>query len=324
MLITNDPGPWQYYVNRPDNVGLPIMEIKDKYMREQLLFEQNLNFIQQQMIMSNSSSGGGVQNPNSNLILNPLVETFVNDGGITDPTQRLALNNLINYIQPKPYYSKLKIIYPMVGETALAHSFNLVNTSTYQLTFTGGWVHNSLGALPNGTNTYADTQFNPYVEGFTNTNAHMSYYVTSPSTPQDGRMVGVSDGGDDQPIYIIHGYSIATGLYSLATGYGGNTTGPTARWTVSDTRGFTQLNRAGLTVENTFNGSIKGTDTQTLASVTNLSFYLGVGRILSYGNYKYTNKQCGFASFGDGLTTEEAADFNMAVQAFQTTLNRKV
>ena len=60
MFISNDPGPWQYYVNRQDNVGLPIMEVKDKYMREQLLFEQQMNFIyQQQMIMSQASSGGG-------------------------------------------------------------------------------------------------------------------------------------------------------------------------------------------------------------------------------------------------------------------------
>jgi hypothetical protein len=320
MLITNDPGPWQYYVNRPDNVGLPIMEIKDKYMREQLLFEQNLNFIQQQqMIMSNSSSGGGVRNPNSNLVLNPLVETFVTDGGITDPTQRLALNNLINYIQPKPYYSKLKIIYPMVGETALAHSLNLVNTSTYQLTFTGGWVHNSLGALPNGTNTYADTQFNPYVEGFTNTNAHMSYYVTSPSTNQNGRLVGVSNATDDEPIYLIDGVNPAEVVF----GYGGNT-GPTARFVTNDARGFLQLNRAGLTTEGSKNGVVEATSTQTMSGVTNLSFYLGCGRVLNYGNYRYSNRQCGFASFGDGLTTEEADDFNTAVQAFQTTLNRQV
>ena len=60
MFISNNPGPWQYYVNRQDNVGLSIMEVKDKYMREQLLFEQQMNFIhQQQMIMSQQSSGGG-------------------------------------------------------------------------------------------------------------------------------------------------------------------------------------------------------------------------------------------------------------------------
>ena len=60
MFLSNDPGPWQYYVNRQDNVGLSIMEVKDKYMREQLLFEQQMNFIyQQQMLSSMAASGGG-------------------------------------------------------------------------------------------------------------------------------------------------------------------------------------------------------------------------------------------------------------------------
>ena len=61
MFIVNHPGPWQFYVNRPDNKGLPIMEIRDKYLREQLIFEQQLSFLQQQqMLMSNASGGGGV------------------------------------------------------------------------------------------------------------------------------------------------------------------------------------------------------------------------------------------------------------------------
>lgn len=60
MFISNNPGPWQYYVNRQDNVGLSIMEVKDKYMREQLLFEQQMNFThQQQMLSSMAASGGG-------------------------------------------------------------------------------------------------------------------------------------------------------------------------------------------------------------------------------------------------------------------------
>jgi hypothetical protein len=83
MLITNDPGPWQYYVNRPDNVGLPIMEIKDKYMREQLLFEQNLNFIQQQqMIMAQQLAGGGPRF--SNQIQDDTENSYVVDDYVED------------------------------------------------------------------------------------------------------------------------------------------------------------------------------------------------------------------------------------------------
>jgi hypothetical protein len=84
MLITNDPGPWQYYVNRPENIGLHIMEVKDKYMREQLLFEQNLNFIQQQqMIMSQQLVGGGsrfnqIQDDTENsYVVNDYVEDYL-------------------------------------------------------------------------------------------------------------------------------------------------------------------------------------------------------------------------------------------------------
>jgi len=78
MFITNNPGPWQYFINRHDNIGLPIMEVKDKYMREQLLFEQQMNFIyQQQIIRSQISSGGGPllsNNPTNNCIENDYVE----------------------------------------------------------------------------------------------------------------------------------------------------------------------------------------------------------------------------------------------------------
>jgi len=52
----HSPGPWQYYVKRRDNIGLPIMEVRRKYLTEQLQFE---NFQQQQMMMLMGAAGGG-------------------------------------------------------------------------------------------------------------------------------------------------------------------------------------------------------------------------------------------------------------------------
>jgi hypothetical protein len=40
MFIVNDPGPWQYYHHRPDNVGLNTGQLKQKFLTEQMLFEQ--------------------------------------------------------------------------------------------------------------------------------------------------------------------------------------------------------------------------------------------------------------------------------------------
>jgi len=60
FFVANHPGPWQYFINRSDNVGRPLMEVRDKYLQEQLLFENYMSFVQQQqMLMAQSTGGGG-------------------------------------------------------------------------------------------------------------------------------------------------------------------------------------------------------------------------------------------------------------------------
>lgn len=39
FFINKSPGPWKWFVLRKDNVGLPLMEVKQKYLKEQSLFE---------------------------------------------------------------------------------------------------------------------------------------------------------------------------------------------------------------------------------------------------------------------------------------------
>lgn len=53
----NDPGPWQWYVKRPDNVGLPLMEVKRKYMQEQLLFENYISTLNTLNTVSTAAAG---------------------------------------------------------------------------------------------------------------------------------------------------------------------------------------------------------------------------------------------------------------------------
>ena len=76
MTLYDHPGPWHYYLKRPDNKGLHIMQIKQKYLQEQLLFEQQLQLNeaqnQQQSIVSNVSSVGSGGGSLSESILQPL------------------------------------------------------------------------------------------------------------------------------------------------------------------------------------------------------------------------------------------------------------
>ncbi len=60
----NDPGPWQWFVRRTDNVGIPLMEQRRKYMQEQLLFEDYISTLNtvntvNSSVASSAAAGGG-------------------------------------------------------------------------------------------------------------------------------------------------------------------------------------------------------------------------------------------------------------------------
>ena len=85
---------------------------------------------------------------------------FFNAAGITDTTQKNAVNTLVKDLKRFGLWDKIKAFYPFVGGSATTHKWNLTNTQTYGLTFSGGWIHDSNGVKSNGSNTIADTQLN--------------------------------------------------------------------------------------------------------------------------------------------------------------------
>ena len=85
---------------------------------------------------------------------------FFTTSGLSDTTQRNAVNTLVKDLKRFGLWNKIKALYPFVGGTADSHKFNLIDTQTYGLTFSGGWIHDSNGIKSNGTNTIADTQLN--------------------------------------------------------------------------------------------------------------------------------------------------------------------
>lgn len=59
MYLTEGPGPWQAFLKRPDNIGLSIIEAKQKYLQEQLLFEQQISYLQLWNSLSPTAPGAG-------------------------------------------------------------------------------------------------------------------------------------------------------------------------------------------------------------------------------------------------------------------------
>ena len=57
------PEPWAQYLKKKENIGVPIMEVRKKYMEEQLLFENYISSIQQLNVLSPSSGVSGGPSP---------------------------------------------------------------------------------------------------------------------------------------------------------------------------------------------------------------------------------------------------------------------
>jgi hypothetical protein len=64
IFSVEDPGPWQYFAQRPDNIGLPVQVVSEKYLVEQLMFaDQYSQFLAYQNWLQVQASGQAEQTP---------------------------------------------------------------------------------------------------------------------------------------------------------------------------------------------------------------------------------------------------------------------
>ena len=252
---------------------------------------------------------------------------FISAAAITDDTQKSAIDKLVVDLKGYGIWSKMKAIYPFVGGTAAQHKFNLKNPldtdAAFRLVFSGGWVHSSTGAKPNGTNAYADTKLIPF-NNLTNNNYHLSNYSRT-------QIITTPDAAFDMGCSQANGVIIALSQYLNASTkkvlYAGNVGYGFISADNTNTLGFQIGTRPSQTSAKMFMNNVsQGTVTNEnpfLLPVTNFliatQFSGGLG-----APYGFSSREKAFASIGDGLTDTEAANYYTAVQTFQTTLSRNV
>ena len=241
-------------------------------------------------------------------------QAFITAAGITNPTQQTAINTLVVDLKGYGIWAKMKALYPFVGGTASTHKFNLKNpldtNAAFRLLFSGGWTHSNNGILANGTNTFADTFYNPSVNLTSINSNHISIYSRTNS------LGGIDMGGGAGAV-----------LVDLELKYSGTS----YNWNMASYFAHTNADSTGLYI-NTRTGAnafklIKNGST-TLGSSTGAAGTTKPNNTYHIGKRNYdtlwTNREYAFASIGDGLTDTEAVNMYTAVQAFQTTLNRQV
>lgn len=85
---------------------------------------------------------------------------FITATGITDATIKDNICWLIDTLESTNLDDSLYAFYPIVGGTSATHAYNLMDTATYKLTYTGTITHASTGMKGNGTTGFANTNFN--------------------------------------------------------------------------------------------------------------------------------------------------------------------
>jgi hypothetical protein len=255
---------------------------------------------------------GGSNNYDSDAI------TFFTASGITDSVQKTAINVLVTDLK-SPLYGNLWTnvftgmpIHPIVGGNASAHSVNLRNPGTNNITWTGGVTHSSTGALGNGTTGFGDDGFVLSV-GQTLNNSGFSFYSGTNNTT-NGIDMGCNDGATNTRIGLYFG-----GVRPIADISGVNINTGAAR---SDGF-FTISNTSNVVTKSYRSGSqINTTSSATIALTARSMYYLAQNTSGTAGTF--SNREMRFGCKHTGLTAQQAADLYTIVQRFQTTLGRNV
>jgi hypothetical protein len=241
--------------------------------------------------------------------------SFLIATGITDPTIASAICTLVTSMKANGTWAKCQAIYPFVGGTATTHKFNLKNpadtNAAFRLSFIGGWTHSANGALPNGTNAYAETfclhtQIN---------SANMSFYSRTNST---GLFNDIGNATATTPNSII----LARYLQRF---YGHLNQAADTFTTNTNSLGFYLVSRTASNVIKLFkNASLVLNATQLSTSIPTNTITISAWKQTSLLISRYSNRQCAFATIGTGLTDAEALNLYNTIQTFQTTLGRNV
>lgn len=250
----------------------------------------------------------------------PDASAFISAAGITDATQQNAINNLVVGLKAQSLWTKMKAVYPFVGGSATSHKFNLKDPrdldAAFRLTFSGGWTHSANGALPNGTNAFADTYFNLSLNSTTSDISAGIYLRTNSITT--GISIGAIDSG-------FVGLQITPKFTDNNTYYGANDFIVDGSGTyVTNTQRLFIVNREAANSKRLYrDGVVLNTATPTISSTPNFKVYLGARNNAGSTDF-YDSRELAFSFLGNTLSTTDVANITNLINSFQVALSRNV
>jgi hypothetical protein len=211
----------------------------------------------------------------------------------------------------------MKAIYPIVGGNATAHSYNLKDTTQYQITWSGSITHAATGITGNGSTGYGNTGIVPSSVLSLNS-THISCYIRTNNDNSSRVNMGTNNASAANSLSIQAYPSVF-----LSVGINGTVANTNSAGGVN---GMMLTNRTGSATGSANcarNGSVitsgMGASTGLSANALALMARNNNGTVDMFSLSEYA-----FFTVGDGLTNTQIANLYTAVQAFQTARGRQV
>ena len=241
---------------------------------------------------------------------------FATATAITDTTILNALNTFDLGLISNGLDTKMKAVYPFVGGTSATHKFNFMNAldtnAAFRLSFSGGWTHSSTGALPNGTNAYADTFYVQSADTGTVNNFSLGFY-TGTNNSSSGVDIGAFSGN----AFLLRAKN-GSNMESYV-----QSSGAIGSVAVANSLGFSSASRiASLEFKMYKNGNPSTISINSYETLCGVSLHLASFNVGSPSNY--ANKDHRLTYFSSGLTDSDSLNLYNLTQAFQTSLGRQV
>jgi len=240
--------------------------------------------------------------------------------GITS-TVSAATITLFTSLVSNGLYSKIGVMYPIIGGIAASHAIEGKNPTGTSVTWFGGITHGVSGAT-GAFGGYGDTNiaFNS-LPTVSQNSIHMSCYVNlNPTLTATNEGFGVIDFTNNVFYQIIPKRD--TDFGGLSFGRMGD---PNGSVTFTATRGvgfMSVVRRSATDRQLYFNGASQGTNTSNYNSIlTTLTPYIAATR-QSAGDGSNVMTWAWF-SIGSSMSTAEQATFNTIINTFQTSLSRQ-
>jgi hypothetical protein len=247
----------------------------------------------------------------------PAAQAFITATGISG-SNATAINQLVLDLKSNSLWNKIDAAYPLIGGTSSSTSYNLIDTTTYQITWNGTITFASTGVTGNGTNGWGNTNYRPSTELATS-NMHLSQYkrTTGNNDAYDIGGTNYDDGGSGTPENMMAQFgSTFYGAFSHVV--------PSPFVTATETGkiGFFSTANISNSTEIYKNGTSLATGAKTFGKSTQTIGLMCLNRDTFQADF--STREYAWFSIGEGLDDTDMSNFNTVIQTYQTTLGRNV